>query len=216
MGKDPAFLFYPGDYLRDTQCMSEEQQVAYDRMMCEHMRNICISKTKLNFFTKKLNIEEKEYLIDLLKKVDGGYQIEWVALSIEKRRAYSASRRKNRDSKKDNICGSYDFHMENEDENISTIAINSKHFNVIWNKYPNRVGKKVAEKHFKATVKTEEDLNSIEKALDVYLKSERVEKGFVQNGSTWFNNWQDWIDYEEPDSDVFIPIKLNLTPEELE
>jgi hypothetical protein len=121
MGKDPAFLFYPGDYLRDTQCMSEVQQVAYDRMMCEHMRNICISKTKLNFFTKKLNQEEKDYLIDLLKEVDGGYQIEWVALSIEKRRAYSESRRKNRDQKKNNICESYDSHMENENENKDII-----------------------------------------------------------------------------------------------
>jgi len=116
MSKDPAFLFYPGDYLRDTQCMSAEQQVAYDRMICEHMRNICISKTMLNFFTKKLNEEDKQYLIELLKKVNGGYQIEWVALSIEKRRAYSESRRKNKEGTHDTHMLSCDTHMENENE----------------------------------------------------------------------------------------------------
>jgi hypothetical protein len=67
-------------------------------------------------------------------------------------------------------------------------------FETIWAKYPNRVGKKHAQRHFEATVKTEQDKTNINKALDNYLKSERVIKGFVQNGSTWFNQWQDWVD----------------------
>ena len=66
---DPAFLFYPGDYLRDTQCLSENSQVAYDRIMCEHMRNICISKQQLNFFTKRLNDDEKSELFFLLTEI---------------------------------------------------------------------------------------------------------------------------------------------------
>jgi len=117
MANDPAFLFYPGDYLRDTQCLSEKVQVSYDRIMCEHMRNICISQQQLKFFTKRLSEDEKEELMYTLTKVNGGYQIEWVALSIMKRRAYSESRRKNKAGKKKNICKSYDNHMENEIEN---------------------------------------------------------------------------------------------------
>ena len=58
--KDPEFLFYPGDYLTDTQCLSEKTQVAYDRIMCEHMRNICISQKQLKFFTKRLSPDETE------------------------------------------------------------------------------------------------------------------------------------------------------------
>ncbi len=127
--KDPAFLFYPGDYLRDTQILSEASQVAYDRIMCEHMRNICISQRQLKFITKKLNEEENEELLELLEEVDGGYQIPWVAESIIKRRAYSESRRKNRLKKpkenKKNISLSYDSHMENEIENENVI-INEK------------------------------------------------------------------------------------------
>ena len=63
MAKDPAFLFYPGDYLQDTQNLDCDQQVAYDRIMCEHMRNICITKQQLNFFTKRLSDDQREELM---------------------------------------------------------------------------------------------------------------------------------------------------------
>ena len=71
-------------------------------------------------------------------------------------------------------------------------------FDSIWKKYPKRVGRKEAEKHYKVSVKTEQDYFDLLQALENYLKAETVKKGFVQNGSTWFNNWKDWIDYEEP------------------
>jgi len=129
MANDPAFLFYPGDYLRDTQCLSEKVQVAYDRIMCEHMRNICISQKQLNFFTKKLTEDEIEELKMVLTVIEGGFQIHWVALSICKRKEYSDSRRKNRSKKGDNISKTYvedminisnshDEHMENAIENV--------------------------------------------------------------------------------------------------
>lgn len=72
-----------------------------------------------------------------------------------------------------------------------------KWFEVIWDQYPAKDGKKAAEKHFKASVKTLEDFEAIKKALTNYLASERVKKGFVKNGSTWFNNWRDWVNYTE-------------------
>lgn len=123
MAKDPAFLFYPGDYLRDTQCLSEKSQVAYDRIMCEHMRNICITQEQLNFFTKRLSEDEKAELLMVMTKKDCGFQIEWVADSILKRKDYSDSRRKNRTSKSNNISKTYDEHMviENEIENKEVI-----------------------------------------------------------------------------------------------
>lgn len=115
MGKDPAFLFYPGDYLRDTQCLSEKTQVSYDRIMCEHMRNICISQQQLKFFTKRLNEDELEELKMVLTESTSGYCIDWVVDSIEKRRNYSNSRRNNRLGKKKDMK-TYDPHMEDEDE----------------------------------------------------------------------------------------------------
>ena len=127
MANDPAFLFYPGDYLRDTQCLSEKAQVAYDRIICEHMRNICISQSQLDFFTKRLNVDEKQELLMVLAPVKGGFHVPWVTESITKRREYSESRRKNREGtpkeKKKNISKSYDSHMENEIviENVNEI-----------------------------------------------------------------------------------------------
>lgn len=125
MANDPAFLFYPGDYLRDTQCLSERSQVAYDRIMCEHMRNICISQTQLDFFTKRLTPDEKGELLMVLTVIAGGFQIAWVADSIEKRREYSESRRKNRSSKKEvkpKDMKTYVQHMDNENENEIVIV----------------------------------------------------------------------------------------------
>ena len=129
MAKDPAFLFYPGDYLRDTQTLSEKAQVAYDRIMCEHMRNICISKQQLKFFTKRLSDEEIEELMFVLTEKEDGFYIDWVAESISKRKAYSDSRSSNRKgkTKKDmiNMSSSYDIHMENENENeINSLLVN--------------------------------------------------------------------------------------------
>lgn len=129
MAKDPAFLFYPGDYLRDTQNLSEKSQVAYDRIMCEHMRNICIRHSQLKFFTKRLSPDEIEELLMVLTETDEGYQITWVAESIEKRRAYSESRRKNRTKNKANsskkTSKTYVAHMENEIENENKDVTNS-------------------------------------------------------------------------------------------
>jgi hypothetical protein len=130
MAKDPAFLFYPGDYLRDTQCLSEKAQVAYDRIMCEHMRNICkdvskigITKDKLNFFTKRLNEDEKSDLMSVLVKTGEIFQIEWVALSICKRKNYSDNRAENRRGKKSKDMKTYVSHMENANENVNDIVL---------------------------------------------------------------------------------------------
>lgn len=125
MAKAPGFIFYPGDYLRDTQCLSEAVQVAYDRIMCEHMRNICISQQQLTFFTKRLNPDQREELLNVLTQVDGGYQITWVADSILKYNAFRESRSKNRQGKtkehKNITSNSSDKHMDIENDNEDTV-----------------------------------------------------------------------------------------------
>ncbi len=77
-------------------------------------------------------------------------------------------------------------------------SIYTKKFEEVWKRYPKPTGKKAAFRHFKASVKTETDLKSINKALDNYSASEDVYKGFIKKGSTWFNEWQDWINYTNP------------------
>jgi len=84
-----------------------------------------------------------------------------------------------------------------------------KDFENIWKEYPSKVGKKQALKHFINSIETKEDLKLIYQALDNYKRSKRVKNGFIQNGSTWFNNWRDWI--ISPES----PNKLDNISDEL-
>jgi hypothetical protein len=79
---------------------------------------------------------------------------------------------------------------------------NKKHcslFDTLWQKYPEKIGRKGALRIFLNTIKTDEDFNLINKALDNYLNCDRVRKGYIQNATTWFNNWRDWIDYKQPE-----------------
>lgn len=89
-------------------------------------------------------------------------------------------------------------------------------FDLIWNTYPKRVGKKSAERYYAASVKTAEDKVDIESALRRYLSSERVKAGYIQNGSTWFNNWRDWIrdpERVERREPVMLPKRIEPEPE---
>jgi hypothetical protein len=71
-------------------------------------------------------------------------------------------------------------------------------FEKLWAQYPRRLGKKDAQKHFNATVKTPEDYLNLQKALYNYvqkIKADQTEEQYIKHGSSWFNNWGDWVDY---------------------
>ena len=93
----------------------------------------------------------------------------------------------------------------------SDIPIGITEFESIWKNYPNKDGKKEALKHFKASVKTPADLENIKVALTNYLASKPVKSGYIKNGSTWFNNWQDWIEvgsgFKSPQEDLLKQIQ---------
>jgi hypothetical protein len=66
-------------------------------------------------------------------------------------------------------------------------------FETLWGIYPKKDGKKAALAHYNASVKTFKDMERINFALGNYLDSiEGKELQFIKNGSTFFNNWQDW------------------------
>jgi len=72
-------------------------------------------------------------------------------------------------------------------------------FDSLWLRYPRKLGKVNALKHYKATVKTEDDHRDIDIALTnftTYLSDKKTEEQYIPYGSTWFNNWRDWVDYE--------------------
>ena len=90
-------------------------------------------------------------------------------------------------------------------------------FDLLWKKYPCRVGKKAALRHFLNSVEEPVEFALIEQALANYMKSQRVREGFIQNGSTWFNNWEDWIDppeSEKPARQIQMPKYVDKPPKE--
>jgi hypothetical protein len=75
-----------------------------------------------------------------------------------------------------------------------------EHFDAFWVSGPwVRVGKKAAVRHFHATVKTEEDWVAIQSAREHYERHLLLNAWLrPQHGSTWFNNWLDWVEFQEP------------------
>jgi hypothetical protein len=201
MSNDPAFLFYPGDYLRDTQCLTEQAQVAYDRIMCEHMRNICISQTTLKFLTKRLDDLEREQIMEILDEVDGGFAIPWVRESIIKRREYSESRRNNRKGKENptpknskKISLSYDSHMENENEDVNDNVNSNKKvwFEDFWNRFDKKTEKPDAIREWLKL--TDNEINKALDAVDLYVQSTN-DKQYRKAAHRWLKKkgWEDEI-----------------------
>lgn len=73
-------------------------------------------------------------------------------------------------------------------------------FEEFWKSGPwLRVKRKDAERAFRKTVRTLDDLLEIRSARDAY--SAHLDANpwkNPQNGGTWFKNWRDWLEFEEP------------------
>lgn len=129
--KDPAFLFYSNDFLSGTMLMTDEETGQYIKLLClQHQKGHLKEKDMLNI-CKSYN---EEIFSKFKKDKDENYYNERLEYEVNKRKAYSESRRNNRRKKetyeKDmkNICNSYKEHMENENvnENININKNNSK------------------------------------------------------------------------------------------
>src|SRR3989304_569870 len=170
--KDPAILFYTSDFLTGTMTMSNEDVGKYIRLLClQHQRGKLAEKDMLYICTTYVEAVFEKFV----KDEQGFYQNKRLEKETLKRKKYCESRRKNMNK---NECAS---------------------FELIWKDLPIRMrkGKKLALTHYLASVKNERDVSNLKIALKNYLASDRVKNGYIQNGSTWFNNWQDWIE-EEP------------------
>jgi hypothetical protein len=106
MGKDPALLFYTGDFLVGTMTMTDAQRGKYILLLCmQHQQG---------FLTEE---DMKEHLEDtdikvfnkFEKSADGKYFNIRLKEEAERRKSYSESRRNNRMK---NISKSYVKHME--------------------------------------------------------------------------------------------------------
>jgi len=83
--------------------------------------------------------------------------------------------------------------IKNKLINNNTYSVINKSFEKLWEMYPSKVNKKLARTRFMSSVKDAADCTNCYNALVNYKNSKRVKDGYVQNGATWFNQWEDWI-----------------------
>ena len=126
--KDPAFLFYSSDFLSGTMLMTDDEVGKYIRLLClQHQKGHLKEKDLLSICKQK----NEDIFSKFIKDENGDYYNQRLESEINKRKAYSESRRQNRKKKtkeenisntyeKDmlNICNSYVEQMENEKINI--------------------------------------------------------------------------------------------------
>jgi len=203
MGKDPAFLFYTSDFIMGTMFMTDDQVGIYIRMLCaQHQHGGLIDKVSFNSKVGNNNIVRSKFI-----ETEDGFYNERLFNEMAKRSKKStnlsinAKKRWEKKCKSNAMAMQGDMPTENENENVikEDRGVGKGEFNAIWELYPVKDGKKAAERYFNASVKTKEDVGNIHKALKNYLGSKKVKEGYIKNGSTWFNNWTDWITYKDPE-----------------
>lgn len=117
MSKDPAFLFYSSDFLTGTMFLTNEQIGIFIRLLCvQHQKGRLREKDML-----KICKTYDEDVFEMFTKDDENlFYNERLEAEVNKRKAYSESRRKNRKNKTTplkNTSLTYVKHMENENEN---------------------------------------------------------------------------------------------------
>ena len=117
MAKDPALLFYTSDFLTETFFMSDEEKGQYITLICLQHQFGYLSKNDL---TKIVN-PASEKVLEKFVEIDGKFYNLKTKEEAERRRAYSESRKKNRQkadnqSSGKNISKTYEKHMETETE----------------------------------------------------------------------------------------------------
>ena len=198
MARDPALLVYTQDILIGAAEMTHEEFGQYCRILFYmHQKGQLTEETirllvgsPFDKVRAKFSVDKRGQLFsDKLEEVIAGRQ-KWV----ESRRINGS--KGGRPKKVKTMCLTKTKPTEDEDENeieVENKSNDAGDFETLWAAYPNRQGKKAAQRYFDATVKTPENFRDLQKALDNYLNSKRVKNGYIQNGSTWFNDWQSWI-----------------------
>jgi uncharacterized protein YdaU (DUF1376 family) len=123
MAKDPAFLFYPGDWLQGTMGMTFEEQGAYLNLLMFQFNNGKFSKASAKLV---LSICSASAFERVLQKFDTDGTFFWKQRlfdEMDKRKRFTESRRKNAKGVKNKeftpkTTKAYAKHMENENEDV--------------------------------------------------------------------------------------------------
>ena len=132
MAKNPAVNFYTSDFLTGVSFMNNEQVGAYIKLLCYQHQFGHLSEQQLKTVT------QDELVLSKFKKDKNNlYFNERMEIEIKKKQSYSESRARNRLKKEtyekdmNNICETYEQHMENRNRNININKNNLENNRVI-------------------------------------------------------------------------------------
>lgn len=197
MSKDPAFLFYPGDWLGGTMTFNRSHKGAYmDVLMaqfnCGHLTIEDIKTVLTHDFELMWESKLKRKFI---QDSEGRYFNEKLEKELVARKNFTESRRKNlikkeRTDKKHppHMEPHIDDHMEDGDRNEDVISIE---FDVFWNSYDKKVGKKEKLEN-KWVGLSAKDRELIMNYIPKYKQSQ-PDKKYRKNPETFLNN-KSWLD----------------------
>lgn len=117
MAKDPAFLFYPGDFTTGTQFFSDEQVGKYMRLLLAQHQHGHLTDNQVIFICKSY---DNHIMSKFSKDSAGLWYNERLEFEIIKRKNFTESRSINKagKTKEKIISSSYDFHMENKNKDV--------------------------------------------------------------------------------------------------
>jgi len=204
MAKDPAFLFYTGDFSTGTQFFSNEQVGIYLRLLMAQHQHGRLTEKQVIIISKTLDNEVmRKFTID----TEGLYYNERLESEVEKRKAFSDSRRNNKLGKTKEVKNkskSYVNHMEDENKNKDIIKKEKKErdeflisqFEIFWNLYPKKVEKKKAQAIFLSL--TIEEIKKIIQTVPNFARFKPFPTYSHPNPTTYLNGkrWEDELKQE--------------------
>jgi len=186
MAKDPAFLFYPNDYIGGTMGMTFEEKGAYIEILMLQFNRGHMTSHMIGQLVGQLWESIK---CKFIQDEQGLWYNVRLDQEKEKRMAFTQSRRNNIKGLNQHTIGHMTSHMEDVNENvnrnINKVKIIDNLFEEFWDLYDYKKSKDKAEKAWKT-------LNKEEKALalhhaPLYVKS-TPDKQFRKHPTTYLNN----------------------------
>lgn len=226
--KDPAFLFYPNDYLGGTMGFSFEQHGAYLMLLIYQFNNGNISLEKACSIVGETLFESIRH--KFVEK-DGYICNTRLSFEIDKRKKYCDTRRENVQKRYNkptyvggvkNICSTGVVHMENENENRNDNAIKYEDENIKYTPISEHLKKRILEKRQKLITEdtivkwnntirlmVERDKRNTEDIKTLIDECHDMPKN--KSGFTWANNILSMDKLREQWNDGKIYIGMNAT-----
>tara|TARA_Y100000593_G_scaffold74079_1_gene136181 strand:- start:1712 stop:2446 length:735 start_codon:yes stop_codon:yes gene_type:complete len=180
--------------------MDETNRCHYEQPVSEWCVNLKVKRKKLGLFLELIQLQTN------IKAVYSGDKLRIeIPNLLKKRDNYTKNLQvaSNENARKFPLEVEVEVDVEVDKKPIKgKVVENPFDFEKVWILYPLKDGKKQARRFFDGSVKNEQDWKDIHTALKNYLahvdsvrKNGHPDRAY-KNGSTWFNNWRDWVDFE--------------------